>query len=398
VTAAIPPDHRHHGLDALRGAMMLLGLVLHSAMFYAVDPHLLLVPLTDRNRTPLADLLFDAIHAFRMPAFFVLAGFFAAMLVARRGLWGTLKNRAARVLAPFVAALFLVFPVAVYLMLSMAMSVRYGTHDLAIDVARLNQLGRELIAKGIPADEPSPVHLWFLYYLLYFYLALPICEAIASRLVSWRDAACAGVRSAGLLAGLAFITALTLLPFKGGQVMNDFGAFRPQWHALAYYGFFFLCGYLKHANQLVLPALRAQWRGFLLVGLMLFPLTLWLSGMDNARANTVLEIHAAAALINALCTWALVFAAIGAALAHIDRPSPWVLYTSRSAYWVYLVHVIFTTEAAWWLSRYDLPGTVKMSSVFAFATVLSFLSYHYLVQSTWVSVFLNGRRYDMPWP
>ena len=74
-------DRRYYGLDALRGAMMLLGIVLHSAAFYiaAPPPHVPIV--TDPNKSLVMDALFEFIHAFRMPVFFVLAGFFTALLV-----------------------------------------------------------------------------------------------------------------------------------------------------------------------------------------------------------------------------------------------------------------------------------------------------------------------------
>ena len=42
------------------------------------------------------------LHLFRMPLFFVVAGFFAAMLVARRGIGGLFRNRVRRIALPFV--------------------------------------------------------------------------------------------------------------------------------------------------------------------------------------------------------------------------------------------------------------------------------------------------------
>ena len=50
---------------------------------------------TDPNHWFGFDILFGFIHSFRMPVFFVMAGFFAALLVDKRGLRGTLRNRAA---------------------------------------------------------------------------------------------------------------------------------------------------------------------------------------------------------------------------------------------------------------------------------------------------------------
>lgn len=54
--------------------------------------------------------------------------------------------------------------------------------------------------------------------------------------------------------------------------------------------------------------------------------------------------------------------------------------------------------AAWWLVQYNMPALFKFVFVVAITTVCSFASYHYWVQKTWVSAFLNGKRFDMQWP
>jgi glucan biosynthesis protein C len=56
------------------------------------------------------------------------------------------------------------------------------------------------------------------------------------------------------------------------------------------------------------------------------------------------------------------------------------------------------TFAAWWMVQFDLPAPLKFLCITSFASVVCFSSYHYLVQRTWVSVFLNGRRFDLDWP
>jgi hypothetical protein len=74
-------DRRYYGLDALRGGMMMLGIVLHAATLYLASPPPHAPFTTDPNNSYAMDLLFDFIHSFRMPVFFVLAGFFSSLLV-----------------------------------------------------------------------------------------------------------------------------------------------------------------------------------------------------------------------------------------------------------------------------------------------------------------------------
>ncbi len=128
-------ERRYYGLDALRGGMMMLGVVLHTAMFYLVDPPKGM--LTDHNTAYVFDISFYFIHSFRMQAFFVLAGFFTALLVAKRGVRGTYADRARRILAPMVAASLTVLPIAALFMADLALSVRFGTHQLIPDLGAL---------------------------------------------------------------------------------------------------------------------------------------------------------------------------------------------------------------------------------------------------------------------
>ena len=81
---------RYHSLDALRGVMMLLGIYLHAGVAYSEYGSW---PWKDGTTTGLFDVSLGLIHVFRMPVFYVLAGFFAALLYERRGARGFLRNR-----------------------------------------------------------------------------------------------------------------------------------------------------------------------------------------------------------------------------------------------------------------------------------------------------------------
>ena len=166
-------ERRFHGLDALRGFMMILGIVLHAALLYLTSPPPAAPIPTDRNNAFVFDLVFDFIHDFRMPTFFVLAGFFTALLVQKRGVCGTLRNRASRIFLPLLAALVLILPPTLILMSDFMLSVRFGTHDLIPNLPQLKALAAEMSAKTGEAAGRLPIgHLWFLYYLCMFYFLI----------------------------------------------------------------------------------------------------------------------------------------------------------------------------------------------------------------------------------
>src|SRR5438105_1515073 len=134
--------------------MMMLGIVLHSATLYiaAPPPHVPLV--TDPNTSLAMDAIFDFIHSFRMPLFFVLAGFFASLLVEKRGLWGAYKNRLARIAAPLAAAMLTILPLTLLVMLDFVLSASYGTHDILPNLRDLARFDRESKAQGVPSGIP----------------------------------------------------------------------------------------------------------------------------------------------------------------------------------------------------------------------------------------------------
>lgn len=391
-------ERRYYGFDALRGAMMMLGIVLHASEFYLAAPPPTMPLLQDRNTSYLFDVLFHFIHSFRMPLFFVLAGFFASLLVARRGLWGTYRNRAARVFAPLLAGLLTVVPVAIFFFADFMIDARFGTHAIVPDMAKLRLLAQELQAAGHPVGEPSPLHLWFLYYLLYFYLLIPLCRMLAARIGSAGPALDRALASPLTLVALGLYAAATLWPFRAAQVLEGFLYFKPHLPSLLYYGSFFVFGYLMHARLAMLQAFVRHLRLAVLLAAVSFPASLALSALEHAGTQPAFAVHLAACIAHGLCTWALIYAFAGSALRFFDYEAPWILYVSQSSYWIFLLHLPVVIFASWWLLPFDLPAFVKFLAATAFTTLVCFLSYHYWVQRSWMSAFLNGRRFDLDWP
>ena len=149
----------HHSLDSLRAVMMLLGIVIHAVLPYLPDPESKM-PFHDPNVGNMAYLLvIFFIHSFRMPIFFVMAGFFAAMMRERRGSGGLLINRFRRIVLPFAVGWVVLFP----LLEGTRSYFRAGR-----GLGGLYEAARDLFAGRLYAD-PNLTHLWFLYYLAFFY-------------------------------------------------------------------------------------------------------------------------------------------------------------------------------------------------------------------------------------
>lgn len=389
-------NRRYYGLDALRGGMMMLGIVIHGAGFYLVvpPPH---VPLfMDPARTYVADFFFAFVHSFRMPTFFVLAGFFASLLVEKRTIPGMFRDRAARILLPLVLSVPVILLPTLVLVVDFGIAVRFGVHEWLPQRRLADQMGAEIAQAGFPTGFPL-LHLWFLYYLCFFYLAVPACHALTRRTARHEAAVTGFLTSASAPVVYVAFTCATLWPYKGAVVMEGFVFLTPHVPSLLYYGSFFVLGYVFQHHRAVLPTMARQAPRAALLAAILLPASYLATHLEYRSGNSV-AFHVPAVIANAACTWALVYAFIGGALRLFDRPSAWALYASQSAYWVYLVHMPLVTLAAFVLLPYDVPGLVKALIVMAFTALVSFATYHYLVQRTWVSRLLHGKRFDLDWP
>lgn len=147
---------RLHALDNLRAIMMWLGIVIHVCVNHVVGEFP--IPWRDSKQTLVADMLGVFIHSFRMPVFFVVAGFFVAMLLTQRGPWGMLKHRAKRLALPFAIFWPLIFPATIVLMMLFVHQMVRGTFGL----------DPTIIPKPPSGVLMSTLHLWFLYLLFWF--------------------------------------------------------------------------------------------------------------------------------------------------------------------------------------------------------------------------------------
>ena len=83
-----------------------LGIVLHAALAFIGIPWVV----QDEQVIPGLGLVVSAIHGFRMPLFFLLSGFFTAMLWRRRGTRGMLVQRARRLGLPLALGCLTIVP------------------------------------------------------------------------------------------------------------------------------------------------------------------------------------------------------------------------------------------------------------------------------------------------
>ncbi|WP_018983096.1 acyltransferase family protein [Salinimonas chungwhensis] len=134
-------------LDAMRGILMILGIVIHSAQIYSPEAVLRVV---NPDTSILMKYLVDSIHLFRMPAFFVVSGFFCYLTLEKYGVAKFFKVRLSRIAIPLVTCIF-TLNVAMFYVLTAT-----GWRDMSLT---------EFFVSGRYIN-----HLWFLVDLIYFFV------------------------------------------------------------------------------------------------------------------------------------------------------------------------------------------------------------------------------------
>ena len=146
VPAGPAPARRLHGLDALRAFAMLLGIGLHAALAFLPG----FWPVQD-NMADFSgpfDEFFVAVHGFRMPVFFLMSGFFTAMLWRRRGLLPLIKHRLLRIALPLLLGMVTVIPI-----MNLTYGWAIGSERTVSDLIEEGDVRVATLAGNIPAID-----------------------------------------------------------------------------------------------------------------------------------------------------------------------------------------------------------------------------------------------------
>lgn len=254
-------QQRYHYLDNLRALAMIAGVLFHAALAYSSMLHGFWLS-ADSQQSAVVDIIGFFMHLFRMPLFFLIAGFFAAYLVARRGMRGFIANRVKRVFLPLIIFLPLCLWAVVAAMLSAANTVDNKSPVLAM-VAR---------ALANPADAPPPpppstMHMWFLYVLVFLYVL-----TWALSYLDW-----SGLREKFIqIKPLAFLLGFPLLLIPGlllvGSPLPAPDSFLPQLWAFGFFGLFFAVGYWMFKGDNLLEKFSGYWWLMLIGSVLLYVL------------------------------------------------------------------------------------------------------------------------------
>ena len=392
------PVDRLHALDAVRAYALLLGIVLHAAAAFVAG-----FPIPNWVDTPSngAAVMYYVIHMFRMSAFFLIAGFFARMVVERRGVKSFVRDRAKRIAVP----LFLGWPlIFAFIAVGAVLGALVHGMDYFRSLAAVSAPQTDAQAAGGGAAI-NTAHLWFLYYLLIFYaLALVLRSAVHRLDPNRRLAAFADRLVTFTMSGIQapVIVAVPLvwyfLQFESWNEWIGLPApfdLIPRADAIVGYGVAFSLGWMLHRQIPLLLDLRRFWLAYLALAIGLTVTCLWIIGVSPTwqPANLAGSERVVYTIAYMVGLWCWVFAFVGAALRFLSHESPLNRYLADASYFVYLMHlgtVIFFVTA---LRPLPWHWSIKLTITVAGSVPILLFMYHYLARFTWIGAILNGRRH-----
>jgi len=336
-----PAPPRYHALDALRGFALLLGVFYHVAESF--EPDHWQWAIVDQDPSEVLRFLRYVSHCFRMEVFFLLAGFFARLVVLKRGTKSFAKNRFWRIFVPLIVGWLVMFPLLVLIWIAGAQ--KSGNYQFiaipeeARDLA-LWKLWIGFMLSGGVVRNFSLTHLWFLHQLLVIYLLVGLARGLWT---TWDPQGRHLRRSGSLLK--------RVLGSRAGFVAL----------AIPTVGFLFL-----------MPG--------------------W--NVSTAMHSVIPEIGTTLlySLLYTVAMWGLTLGFLGMFLGRIRGESAFWRYVADSSYWVYLAHLPVVVTLQIWVAHWPIRWPIKHVVICGVALPVLYLSYHYLVRSTFIGQQLNGKR------
>ena len=389
------PSTRYHGLDALRGIAMLIGIVLHSALPYI--PNIEAFWPADKGSSQAMNTVFQFIHIWRMPLFFILSGFFAHLIINRgswKNWWG---NRFLRIGIPIVVF----FPL------------------MSLTIPWIFQYGKTGQLIFFYSDEGQPFHMWFLWQLMIFVVLTALFRFPYLMVVAILN----GLNKIGIsftgnifrkckygLSGillrsrfpLAFIIlgSLINLPTQGELIANPIAS-----------GLYFVIGYSIYKNASLFEFLKDHWRYYLIVGVLGFILLMILDSKDlvtdiysrdldgDEYLKAITEPFAAIKVfIEITCAMMFSYAFIGLSENKFGSYDPKLRFVSDGAYWMYLIHLPIVTFLTFLMFGWTVSVWYKFSLAIVATLAICFLTYRYMVRPTIIGILLNGKRHPWKFP
>jgi glucan biosynthesis protein C len=372
---------RLHYMDNLRALAMLGGVFFHGALAYSPMLHSLW-PAADAQQSPIVDYIVWFTHLFRMSLFFLIAGFFVAYLVGKRGMAGMLKNRVLRILLPLIIFL----PLCMWAVIAPLMS---AVASVQAKSAIMEMIVTAMANPGTPPPPPTTMHLWFLYNLVFFCVFTWALQYINWQ---WLRAYFNRITPVKFLGLFPLLLAPALLSVAAPLPAPD--SFFPQLWSFGFFGLFFALGYWIFSTENFIDRFKSYVVQLLVMSVALYVVFYWLVPKQFTLEPALL--FSWKKVIVSLCeayisVW-MSLACLVWGKTYLNVHNRFMRFISDSSYWIYIIHLPLIFALQYLMMDKDWSLLAKYSATMTVTLAVGLLSYLLLVRWTPIGWMLNGRR------
>lgn len=378
------PQQRLYYMDNIRAIAMLLGILLHGVMAYSPTFQNLWL-MTNEDTSPLMDVVFFFVHLFRMGLFFLIAGYFAHLLINKRGIVGFIKNRTLRIAVPFI-----IFLTALTYIIGKI--IVYALTELNFVPPLLVLLSKAPAAEGF--SLPNMWHLWFLYSLFAFCIIAAVLSKVSGTLISRSIDKLFSSPLTLLFIPLLLVPGLLLATLPVGSPK----AYIPQLWNLLHYGAIFAFGWALFRNMKWLDQIAKFAPVMLVAGLVgyavfyisLPEITLGVMTGKAPQAKTL--SHVLTVVLEAYVMVFLILSLLIFGKKFLDTNNAVMRYMANSSYWVYIAHfpVLIALQAV--TADWGISLWFKFAFNLTATAAICLISYQLLIKPTPIGWLLNGRK------
>ncbi len=359
---------RLHFMDSMRATLMVLGVVLHSAEVF--NPRQSWV-VTSNKPEPFMGYLVEVISTFRMPAFFVVSGYFCFLLMRKYKVKKFLSVRLVRIIVPLVVTA---------LTLNLLQSLF------------LDKVGLRPPLKEYITNASYMGHLWFLINLVYYFLLASLLAIVLAPvmkpLIQLISKAFDKVPMAVVLIILPFISVvMTAVLAKLGLMYFNFYGIYANYIVMIYIPFFFF-GVLLATDKENLRKFSTINPIYSLV--LLVASALLFRMIDPTTGGSLAEVGMI--YFGKLTEWAAVSICFFLFYKLLNKQSAFMRLISDSSYTIYLFHHLFVIMLAVLLIKLEVSAFPALFIMIVLVTVVTLLIHTMIVSKSKILSFLyNGK-------
>ena len=359
---------RLHFMDSMRAILMILGVVLHSAQVF--NPRQSWVLYSSHN-DQLFNYLVNIISTFRMPAFFIVSGYFCFVTLNKYKVRKFLTLRLKRIIVPFIFT---------------ALTLN-SLQALLLDWSGWHQFEFfEYILKGEYVS-----HLWFLTNLVVYFIVASVLAAFfvpVIKPIGKVAEKCINVLPMTVVVFVMPLFSIMILGLNkiGFPLYSNFlDVFNT--YSILKYAPFFIFGVLMGTNRSFLQRISTTNPVLCLIVVML---SVFLVGHIENTDNWFTKVTVA--YLELLSTWFAVLICFFIFYRYLNKQSKTMLYLSDASYSVYLFHHVTVIAVGVLLITLDFPAILgAFTLMFVVTATTLFIHSHIILKNKILLFMFNGK-------